>query len=273
MKIKKTRLKNILILIISLILLITLIISIVNIVKWWIDSNNTNNQIEEIQNIVNVVEITDNDNTEIIEQENIPKSNPYWDYIKMNLINVDFNELKSINNQTVGWIQVNGTNINYPFVQTTDNNYYLTHSFNKSYNSAGWVFLDYRNNLQTLNKNTIIYAHGRTDKTMFGTLKNILTNDWINNTDNYVIKLSTEYENTLWQVFSAYHIPTTNDYLKINFNNNENFIEFTNMLINRSQFDFNTTINENDHILTLSTCYNSSEKMVIHAKLIKKETR
>ena len=273
MKIKKTRLKNILILIISLILLITLIISIVNIVKWWIDSNNTNNQIEEIQNIVNVVEITDNDNTEIIEQENIPKNNPYWDYIKMNLINVDFNELKSINNQTVGWIQVNGTNINYPFVQTTDNNYYLTHSFNKSYNSAGWVFLDYRNNLQTLNKNTIIYAHGRTDKTMFGTLKNILTNDWINNTDNYVIKLSTEYENTLWQVFSAYHIPTTNDYLKINFNNNENFIEFTNMLINRSQFDFNTTINENDHILTLSTCYNSSEKMVIHAKLIKKETR
>ena len=164
-------------------------------------------------------------------------------------------------------------NINYPFVQTTDNNYYLTHSFNKSYNSAGWVFLDYRNNLQTLNKNTIIYAHGRTDKTMFGTLKNILTNDWINNTDNYVIKLSTEYENTLWQVFSAYHIPTTNDYLKINFNNNESFIEFTNMLINRSQFDFNTTINENDHILTLSTCYNSSEKMVIHAKLIKKETR
>lgn len=109
MKIKKTGLKNILILIISLILLITLIISIVNIVKWWIDSNNTNNQIEEIQNIVNVVEITDNDNTEIIEQENIPKNNPYWDYIKMNLINVDFNELKSINNQTVGWIQVNGT--------------------------------------------------------------------------------------------------------------------------------------------------------------------
>ena len=108
---------------------------------------------------------------------------------------------------------------------------------------------------------------------MFGTLKNILTNSWINNTDNYVIKLSTEYENTLWQVFSAYHIPTTSDYLIVNFNNNESFIEFTNMLINRSQFNFNTTVSENDHILTLSTCYNNSEKMVIHAKLIKKETR
>ena len=80
----------------------------------------------------------------------------------MNLINVDF---KSINNKTVGWIQVNGTNI----VQTANNDYYLTYSFDKSYNNTGWVFLDYRNNLKKLNKNIILYAHGRTDKTMFGT--------------------------------------------------------------------------------------------------------
>ena len=97
----------------------------------------------------------------------------------MNLINVDFQELKSTNNQTVGWIQVNGTNINYPFVQANDNKYYLTHSFDKSHNTSGWVFLDYRNNIQTLDKNTILYAHGRIDKTMFGTLKNILNNDII----------------------------------------------------------------------------------------------
>lgn len=269
----KIKWKNLFFLFLSLVLFITLIISIINIVKWWIDSNNTNNQIEQIEENVNIDEISDNENTEIINQENIPENNPYWDYIKMNLINVDFRELKAINNQTAGWIQVNGTNINYPFVQTTDNDYYLTHSFDKSYNSAGWVFLDYRNNLQTLDKNTIIYAHGRIDKTMFGTLRNILNNNRIDNTDNYIIKLSTEYENTLWQIFSAYHIPTTNDYLKINFNSNESFIEFTNMLINRSQYNFKTTVNENDYILTLSTCYNDSEKMVIHAKLIKKETR
>ena len=54
---------------------------------------------------------------------------------------------------------------------------------------------------------------------------------------------------------------------------NEDFKNFANMLTERSQYNFNTTVNENDHILTLSTCYNSSEKMVIHAKLIKKETR
>lgn len=89
----------------------------------------------------------------------------------MNLINVDFNELKKFNSNTKGWIQVNGTNINYPFVQAKDNKFYLTHSFDKSYNSAGWVFLDYRNNINELSKNTIIYAHGRLDTTMFGSLK------------------------------------------------------------------------------------------------------
>lgn len=270
---KKLKIKQLILLIISLILFITLIFSIVNIIRWILDSNNTNNQIEEIQNIVNIKESNDNENTEIIEQENIDENNPYWDYIKMNLINVDFNELKKINNQTVGWIQVNGTNINYPFVQTTDNNYYLTHSFDQSYNKAGWVFLDYRNNLQTLDKNTIIYAHNRADKTMFGTLRNTLNSNWLNNTNNHIIKLSTEYENSLWQIFSVYHIETTSDYLEINFNTDDNFVDFANMLIDRSIYNFNTAINENDHILTLSTCYTDAEKMVIHAKLIKKETR
>ena len=53
---------------------------------------------------------------------------------------------KSKNNDTIGWIKVNNTNIDYPFVQSNDNNYYLTHNFNKKKTSSGWVFLDKRNN-------------------------------------------------------------------------------------------------------------------------------
>ena len=49
---------------------------------------------------------------------------------------------------------------------------------------------------------------------MFGTLRKVLNNGWLNNTDNLVIKISTETENSLWQIFSVYHIPATNDYLK-----------------------------------------------------------
>ncbi|MBP3635776.1 MAG: class B sortase [Bacilli bacterium] len=271
---KKLKWKNIIILIIILICLIFLIISIKDIINWKIDSNKTDKQLDEIQEIVEIEEVEETEDVEIIEQvEEIPKANPYWDYIKMNLINVNFNELKKINSNTKGWIQVNGTNINYPFVQAKDNKYYLTHSFDKSYNSAGWVFLDYRNNMNSLSKNTIIYAHGRLDTTMFGSLKNILKSGWLNNSDNYIVKLSTESENTLWQVFSVYHIPTTSDYIKTEFNSDEEFINWTSMLINRSAHNFNTSLSENDKILTLSTCYNDNEKVVLHAKLIKKETR
>ena len=276
---KRSRLrwKNIIAFSLIIIFLITLTISTIDIIKWKLDSNKTDKQIKEIQDFIEIEEVIEEDKIEeieIIEQvEEIPQSNPYWDYIEMNLINVNFNELKKTNSNTKGWIQVNGTNINYPFVQANDNKYYLTHSFDKSYNSAGWVFLDYRNNINELSKNTIIYAHGRTDKTMFGSLKNILKSSWLNDTNNFVVKFSTEIENTLWQVFSVYHIPTTSDYIQVNFSSNKEFNNWTTMLINRSSYNFNTSVNENDNVLTLSTCYNDNEKVVLHAKLIKKETR
>lgn len=269
----KLKWKNIILILIFLILFITFNISIYNIIKWKLDSNKTNEEINTIQENANIEEVQDNKGTEIIKQaEKIPKENPYWDYIKMNMIDVNFDNLKKINSDVVGWIKVNGTNINYPFVQSKDNKYYLTHSFNKSYNNAGWVFLDYRNN-NINNRNTIIYAHGRTDKTMFGTLRKVLNNGWINNTNNYVIKISTEKENSLWQIFSIYHIPTTNDYLQTEFKDKREYQRFLNILKNRSNHNFNTSITSNDTILTLSTCYNDSEKMVVHAKLIKKQKK
>ena len=269
----KLKWKNVILILIFLILFITLNISIYNIIKWKLDSNKTNEEINTIQENANIEEVQDNKGTEIIKQaKKIPKENPYWDYIKMNMIDVNFDNLKKINSDVVGWIKVNGTNINYPFVQSKDNKYYLTHSFSKSYNNAGLVFLDYRNN-NINNRNTIIYAHGRTDKTMFGTLRKVLNNGWINNTNNYVIKISTEKENSLWQIFSIYHIPTTNDYLQTEFKDEREYQRFLNILKNRSNHNFNTSITSNNTILTLSTCYNDSEKMVVHAKLIKKQKK
>ena len=269
----KIKWKNIILILITITSIITLLISIFNIIKWKIDSNKTNYEITNIQENINVEEIQDTENTEIIEPViEVPKENPYWDYINMNMINVDFNGLKRTNPDVVGWLKVNGTNINYPFVQSSDNDYYLTHSFNKSYNGGGWVFLDYRNN-GTNNKNTIIYAHGRSDKTMFGTLKNVLNNGWLNNTNNYVIKISTETENSLWQIFSVYRIPTTSDYLQTNFNDETEYQNFLDIIKDRRSHNFDTNVVSTDNILTLSTCYNNSDKMVVHAKLIKKENK
>ena len=104
-------------------------------------------------------------------------------------------------------------------------------------------------------------------------LKNIFNSDWYNDVNNHVIKLSTLTENTLWQVFSVYHIPTTSDYLQTEFGSSEEFLTFIQMLKDRSQYGFNVEFNENDKILTLSTCYNDQERVVLHAKLIKREAR
>lgn len=269
----KIKWKNVFILFTFIILLNIIIYSSIEIIKWKLDGNKIDEEIQNIEDLAKIEEVTDNENTEIIEQDNIDETNYYWDYIKMSLINVDFEELKKINDETKGWIQVNGTNINYPFVQTNNNDYYLSHSFEKKYNSAGWVFLDFRNKLDGSDKNTILYAHGRLDSTMFGSLKNILSSGWLNNKNNYIVKLSTEYENTSWQVFSVYHIPTTSDYIQTQFSSDDEYLEFLNIIKNRSFYDFNTNVQASDRILTLSTCYNSSEKVVLHAKLIKRETR
>lgn len=213
------------------------------------------------------------ENTEIINPPN-NKDNDYWNYIKMNMLNANFNELKKKNKDTVGWIKVEGTNINYPVVQTINNDYYLNHSYDKTSNKAGWVFADYRNNLKDFDKNTIIYAHGRVDTTMFGSLKNILQSSWYNNKNNHIIKFSTVKENTLWQVFSVYTIPAESYYITTQFSSNESFIEFVNTLKNRSQVNFSALPSGNDKILTLSTCKDSKgTRVVMHAKLIKVENK
>ena len=269
---RRIKWKNVILAFLFLVFLIIFIISIIKIIKWVSDNKRTSNQIKEINKITDIIVIEDNEKTEVIEQTDIKKEDPYYDFIKMNLIDVDFSELKKKNKETVGWIQVEGTNINYPFVQTSNNDFYLNHSFNKKVNGAGWVFLDYRNNIKDIDQNPIIYAHGRLDKTMFGTLRTILKSSWLENDKNHVIKLSTESENTLWQVFSVYKIPNTDDYLNINFSS-EDFKSFGDKLIKRSAYDFKTTLNENDKILTLSTCWDDNTKVVLHAKLIKKEKK
>lgn len=271
---KKIKWKNVFISIIALVLLVILIISVINIIKWSIDNKKTDTQVDKIQEVVKIEEVSDTEKTEIIEQTGeIPKTDPYWDYIMMNLIDVNFSELKKLNSDVKGWIQVNGTNINYPFVQTADNKYYLTHSFDKSYNNAGWVFMDYRNNINNLGKNNIIYAHGRLDTTMFGSLKNILASGWLNHKNNYVVKLSTENENTLWQVISVYKIPTTSDYIQTEFNDDTEYQNFLDLITSRSAFNFNSSVNTTDKIITLSTCFDDNDKVVMHAKLIKSEKR
>ena len=253
------------------ILLAGVIFSGVSIFLWYMDSVRLRKELDTINGIVELKEDDSNDVDSFVNPP-LEEDNLYWKYIKTPLLEVDLSDLKKINSETMGWIQVLGTNINYPFVQHNDNEYYLNHSFKRKKNGAGWVFLDSRNNIEKLDKNTIIYAHGRIDSIMFGTLKNITKSSWYKNKDNHIIRLSTEKHNTLWQVFSVYHIKTTSDYIVNNFNNDSSYDNFLKLIKERSIYKFDVDLNSNDNVLTLSTCYSKSERVVMHAKLIKQES-
>lgn len=260
---KKLNVKNLCLLIFFLVMLIVFLFSLIKVIMWIIDNNNTNDIIKKVANTYEINEKSyDN---EVIINEN--EKDIYFDYMKLKFIDVDINKLKTFNPDTIGFIKVMGTNINYPFVQTLDNDYYLNRSYDKTYNNAGWIFLDYRNN-EFNDKNTIIYGHGRINGTMFGSLKDTLKSSWQSNKDNYIIKISTEKENSIWQIFSVYKIATTSDYLQTTFSDNE-FESFISLIKERSSYNFETNVTNEDKVLTLSTCYNDNDKMVVHAKLIK----
>lgn len=267
---KKMRLKLWVWLVIITINIIIVLIALYQINNWDKDNKSTNKQLDEIKEKVKIEETNSNEELVNIQDD---KDNDYWNYIKLPLVSVDFKELLEKNSDTVAFLKVNGTNINYPVVQTNDNEYYLHHSYNKTKNEAGWVFLDYRNNLDNLQENSIIYAHGRYDTTMFGSLKNVFKSDWYNKTDNYVVYLSTPNKNMLWQIFSVYKIKTETYYLTSSFASDESYQKFIDTIKERSKYNFNTNVTTNDKILTLSTCYNNSEKVVLHAKLIKIQNR
>lgn len=180
-----------------------------------------------------------------------------------------FEKLKEINNDTVGWLTVNNTKIDYPVVQSTDNDYYLYRDYYKNKNRHGWIYMDYRNNIEDLSDNTIIFGHNLANQKMFGTLRYVTNPSWYKKSSNQIITFNTTKANMKWQIISIYKIPVTNDYLVANFASSEDKLNFLDMITQRSIYDFNATYDENTKIITLSTCSNGSkDRLVVHAKLI-----
>ena len=239
------------------------------------------NDINEITDIIDDLEYYDNtgiiNDEEVIEYEyvdevqpdgtvkkvkKVVRTNPYYQKYGQ-----AYDELLSMNSDTIGWIKVNNTKINYPVVQAKDNEYYLDHSFYKKYNSLGWIFADYRNTFNILSDNTIIYGHNAINLgLMFGTLDKVLNKSWYTNNNNLTIIFSIKNEVHYWKIFSVYTTKTTNDYLITDFDDREEYQEFLNMLKGRSQIDLETTVKSTDKILTLSTCHNdNNHRLVVHA--------
>lgn len=266
--------------------LLVLAILLYRFVKWEIEKSLVDKQIASIYDVVEVDTdvskgaITDvgdlppeDEKEEVVTPQPAPtRPNDYWYYMSQSMLNVNFSELTKKNSDTAGWIQVNGTNINYPYVQAKDNDFYLNHSFDKSYNAAGWVFLDYRNDKDEYGRNNILYAHARLDYIMFGSLMWVVEPSWYTNTNNYVIKTSNNKYNALWQVFSVYTIVPESYYIRTKFTDEE-YSTFLNTITSRSVYDFNVDTTKEDKVLTLSSCYFENKRVVLHAKLIKLEEK
>lgn len=255
-------------------ILIILCLSIIlfalyNLVKWNIDNFKIKKINDELEKNINLN--VKKGKGELVNPP-INRDSSYYYYASFPFYQANFSSLLSKNSDTVAYIYMKNTIINYPIVQSNDNNYYLKHSFDKKDNNAGWIFMDYRNNINYLSDNTIIYGHARLDGTLFGSLRNVLLSSWQKNQDNYAIFLSTLKENMIFQIFSIYTIDRENYYIMTDFSNNKEKQEWINIMKKRNIAPINTEVNVNDKFLTLSTCKNNQgERIVVQAKLIKRQ--
>lgn len=240
MKAKKLILK-----ILFIIFLVLFLYSFYKIIDWKI-SNKNNRKINET----------------LHEYINIDKNNKYT---------IDFDKLKEKNPDTAAYIKVNNTNIDYVIVKGEDNKYYLNHNFDKENNMHGWIFMDHNNKLDGEDRNIVIYGHNTVNKSMFGSLKNILESSWYNNEKNYSILFITPDSFDTYQVFSTYKIDNEDYYINTKFSSDEEYLKFLNKIKSRSIHNYNVNLDSSDKILTLSTCSNNGKKrVVLHAKKIVK---
>lgn len=156
-------------------------------------------------------------------------------------------------------------------MQSADNNYYLNHNYLQEESRAGSIFLDYRNSMDSFSRNTIIYGHRMKDGSMFAQLKKYLDEEFYQS--HSTILLDTLYEGMELEVFAAYRTTTDFYYIETDFSSDEEYMDFIGAIKGKSVFNANVDINQNDLIVTLSTCdygLNREEgRLVVHVKVVR----
>ena len=239
-KINKKKLVKLL----RIIFIILIIVSSIKIILWYKDNNKNKNITNRLNKTVKVQK-----------------------YDKGELLKVDFKKLKQENKEVVAYLKVNNTQINYPVVKHTDNDYYLYHSFDNTRNNAGWIFMNYQNKLDGTDQNIVIFGHARLDGSMFGSLKSTLETKWQENKDNRKITLVTEKKYMEFEVFSTYKVKEEDYYIQTYF---ADYNKFLNTVKQRSNYDYKVDITKAKQVLTLSTCdTNENYRIVLHAKRVR----
>ena len=180
---------------------------------------------------------------------------------------VDFDALRAINPDVVGWIIIDGTNINYPVAQGRDNRYYLRHLFTGEYNASGCIFLDSRDARDFSDQHSILYGHHMGNGTMFNGLMDYKEQAFYN--AHPTALLLTLAENYEIKFFSGYVANVRADAWQVEFQADEDFSGWLYAVKAKSLFHSDVESGPLDRILTLSTCSYEFEnaRFVLHGIL------
>lgn len=183
-----------------------------------------------------------------------------------------FEELLKQNSDVVGWLTVDGTQIDYPILQSSDNQTYLTQSYNDNESRAGSIFLDYRNDVESEELNTVVYGHRMKDGSMFQHLTKYLDEDFLSSHPTF--QFDTLYDSYEAEVFAVYNTLTDFNYIQTDFDSELEYAELLYDVGETSKFETDVDVTTEDRIITLSTCdYELDEnegRLVVQAKLTKK---
>ena len=188
-------------------------------------------------------------------------------------LNVDFDKLRSVNEDVIGWIYVDALpDISYPIVQGTDNQTYLHQTYEKNYNFAGTIFADYENARDFSDCNTLIYGHNMKNGSMFGHLKKFSEDQSLYDNDKYFWILTPD-KNYRYEIISAYTTGVNSDTYTLFKGPGEEFEEYLKRIKSYSEIKTDDTeLTIKDKIVTLSTCTgNESTRFVVQGKRVDAE--
>ena len=176
-----------------------------------------------------------------------------------------FDELKAINSDIVGWIEFENIDINYPVVQTGDNDYYLTHTVKNTRNSVGAIFVEYTNNADFQDDNTIIYGHNMKNGSMFGLLKKYKDPSYYQ--ANQFFWIYTPQGDYMYQIFSCHEAEPESETYTNGFGSKESYASYLQTIKDLSLYDTGVAVTSDDKIVSLSTCTkDKGVRFVVHAK-------
>lgn len=183
-------------------------------------------------------------------------------------ISVDFAALKEINPDIAAWIYGPDTDISYPVVHGNDNTYYLNHLLDGSTNKNGTIFVDAQNEKGFVDQNTILYGHHMKNGTMFATLEKYREQDYY--VQHPVFYLLTPEQNYQLEIFSACVVQADDEVYQKQFNSEEEYAQWLQRQVERSDVTSAVTVSDTDQIITLSTCAYDFEnaRYVVLARLI-----